>query len=168
MNEGGFTSEILYDTWNFCLGVTKMTELRNKKKRCKYQKQYVITIEHFRFQLYKVFLYSCSFCKLCFKGTPLLAFLCRSSFLIFRKFPANIFDLYVVSLCIWGWLKVFLFIVYRFFLLWSKFPWKFGIFNDSKMGTKYVYSLSLVNWKEREKYIYINTPKRPWILAHNI
>ena len=35
------------------------SELRNKKKRCKYQKQYVITIEHFRFQLYKVFLYSC-------------------------------------------------------------------------------------------------------------
>jgi hypothetical protein len=56
-----------------CLGVTKMTELRNKKKRCKYQKQSVITIEHFRFQFYKVFLYSCSFCKLCFKGTPLLA-----------------------------------------------------------------------------------------------
>jgi hypothetical protein len=81
-----------------CLGVTKMTELRNKKKRCKYQKQSVITIEHFRFQFYKVFLYSCSFCKLCFKGTPLLAFLCQSSFLIFRKCTAKYVSSVIVHL----------------------------------------------------------------------
>jgi hypothetical protein len=72
MNEGDFTtdnyslSHLKFQSW----GDQDDSELRNRRKRCKYQKQDVITIEHFRFQMYKVFPYSCSFCKLCFKGTP--------------------------------------------------------------------------------------------------
>jgi hypothetical protein len=54
LNEGDFTtdnyslSHMKFQSW----GDQDDSELRNRRKRCKYQKQDVITIEHFRFQFF--------------------------------------------------------------------------------------------------------------------